>query len=157
MRKKKNAGFTLTEIVVVIAVSGIFFSFVALILANSFNIFGSSKDDYNLFSDIQIIEKYTDLFFNKLNVQGKKLIVSSSQVILADGDNQNQLILYDESIIYRKKQSDSTYQETIHQFKNIQLTIDNPSSKVIVIKMNQNEEIIKENAYHILGGIEWQN
>ena len=47
MKKKNNSGFTLTELVVVMAVSSIFLGMVMVILASSLNLFNKNEKQHS--------------------------------------------------------------------------------------------------------------
>jgi len=87
MKKKNNSGFTLTELVVVMAVSSIFLGMVMVILASSLNLFNKNEKQSNIFSDTVIIDNMANVFIDEINNNGYQLTFDSSNEKVYYGNN----------------------------------------------------------------------
>lgn len=152
MKCKQNKGFTLTEMLVVIAVSGIFLSLIMVILSNSFKIFNNNADDSYLYSDVVVVDDMVSVFIDEVNKNGLHLkydgnlskLYTEDEKNIFEIDETNRLIIMgiDSREQVLKKQTDSLV-------LNINILNDNT---VKFIYINGDEEV-KQTIVYVLGGV----
>ena len=158
MNKPSNKGFTLIEMVVVMAVSGIFISMVMLILASSMNLFTKSKDEKNIFSDTVIIENMFTTFIDEVNNDGEKLLIDlkddEENITYIKSNNGDYIITiyYDENKITMESPKDNPVDENDKQiinkeYSNIEIDV-TKNENVLIIELND-EKLV----YNIIGGV----
>lgn len=152
MKKKNNSGFTLTELVVVMAVSSIFLGMVMVILASSLNLFNKNEKQSNIFSDTVIIDNMSNVFIDEINNNGYSLIFdSSNEKVYYDN---NYLDVDDNSnTIYLKIDSEENKRDENKVYSDITIDIkyiDDNSFSLVYMK---EEKVIKTTVFNVLGGI----
>lgn len=159
MNKPNNKGFTLIEMVVVMAVSGIFISMVMLILASSMNLFTKSKDEKNIFSDTVIIENMFTTFIDEVNNDGEKILIDlkddEENITYIKSNNGDYIITiyYDENKITMESPMDNPAYENDKQivnkeYLNIEIDVNLKNVNVLIINLND-EKLV----YNIIGGV----
>lgn len=152
MKKKNNSGFTLTELVVVMAVSSIFLGMVMVILASSLNLFNKNEKQSNIFSDTVIIDNMANVFIDEINNNGYSLIFDSSNEKIYYGNSY--LDVDDNSnTIYLKIDSEENKRDENKVYSDITIDIkyiDDNSFSLVYMK---EEKVIKTTVFNVLGGI----
>lgn len=149
IKEKNKRGFTLMEIIVVIAISSIFFTVVALILQSSFNIFNNSKADYNDYNNEHLINTSTDTFINKVNLKGNSVVYKeANEIVVIECDDEkieisNSLFIYESAGAQLSKieLTSITVKCSIINTNSLKITISDSSGPT------------SEKIYQIIGGI----
>lgn len=137
---KKNKGFTLIEIIVVIAVCGIFFAISSLIISSSVNLFGTNYSESGNFSDTVLIESIIHKFVSDVNSEGVSLTINNNEI--SDEKNNYVLKINEKNVIYNEDE---------HEYNNVSLEISNKDNLLIVVFKVDGEKI-RRNIYYIVGG-----
>ena len=153
MKLRKKQGFTLMEMIVVIAVTGIFFTITSLILSSSINLFGKNQDQSGNFSDTITVERIVSDFFNTVNSEGLEVTYNEETKTFTSRDNLYVLEILDNLVVETKKIGE-TYDVFDYEYKKIRI-------KIILLSESDNvcfeyyveDELIRKNIYYVIGGI----
>lgn len=149
IKEKNKRGFTLMEIIVVIAISSIFFTVVALILQSSFNIFNNSKADYNDYNNEHLINTSTDTFINKVNLKGNSVVYKeANEIVVIECDDEkieisNSLFIYESAGAQLSK----------IELTSITVKCSIINSNSLKITISDSSVPTSEKIYQIIGGI----
>lgn len=157
MKLRKKQGFTLMEIVVVIAVTSIFFVMTSLILTSSINLFGKNQDQSGNFSDTILVENIVTDFFTNVNSEGLNVTYNETIKKLSSKDDLYVLEIL-ENLVKETEKTDETYEVKDYEYKKIRI-------EIMVLKGSNNicfeyyveNDLIRRNIYYVIGGIECQN
>lgn len=138
---KKNKGFTLIEIIVVIAVCGIFFAISSLIISSSVNLFGTNYSESGNFSDTVLIESIIHKFVSDVNSEGLSLKLENGKIY--DVDNNYVLEITNKKVIYNDDE---------HEYNNVELDISQKNNNLLIVVFKVDGEKIRRNIYYIVGG-----
>lgn len=154
MKKKKNYGFTLTELVVVMAVSSIFLGMVMVILASSLNLFNKNEKQSNIFSDTTVIDNMFSVFIEDVNKNGEELFfdLENEKIYYLDGyididDNINTVYL-------KIEKDDENKRDEKKEYSGISINIEVVDDFNFVVIYKNDEKVIKNTVYKVLGGIQ---
>lgn len=152
IKKVNNKGFTLTELIVVMAVSSIFLGMVIMILSSSFGLFNKNKDDANLFNDAVIIDNMFTTFTDEVNSNEINLIYNKENKTLYDKDNKYKLEITNEKVnMIIPLRADSLKKE--YKDINIDIELINKNSFKVIYK--EDEKVFKTTIFNIIGGISY--
>lgn len=156
MKLKKNQGFTLIEMIVVIAVTGIFFTISGLILSSSMNMFGKNNDQSGNFSDTVLVESVINKFVTDVNSKGLKVEIGSNELTAKEEETiLYQLEINSDKIIYSHA-VDGNIEKDEYEYSSIIIEINKTDSskniQVYFIEKETNKKT-RENIYLIIGGV----
>ena len=145
------------EIVVVIAVTSIFFVMTSLILTSSINLFGKNQDQSGNFSDTILAENIVSDFFTNVNSEGLNVTYNETIKKLSSKDDLYVLEIL-ENLVKETEKTDETYEVKDYEYKKIRI-------EIMVLKDSNNicfeyyveNDLIRRNIYYVIGGIECQN
>lgn len=153
MKLNKKQGFTLIEMIVVIAVTGIFFTISGLILSSSFNMFGKNRDQSGNFSDTVLTENVIHKFMTKINNDG--LSVSVNENVISSSGGKYKISIEEDKIVY--EYTDEYGVTNIDEYEYSMITIEiekinKNSIQVNFIEKKSNDKA-RENIYYVIGGV----
>ena len=158
MKLKKKQGFTLMEMIVVIAVTGIFFTITSLILSSSINLFGKNQDQSGNFSDTITVERIVSDFFNSVNSEGLMVTYDDEAKTFISKNDLDDKVLYkleiSDNLVKETKKLDEIEDVFDYEYKKIRI-------KIILLSESDNvcfeyyveDELIRKNIYYVIGGI----
>lgn len=161
MKLKKNQGFTLIEMIVVIAVTGIFFTISGLILSSSMNMFGKNNDQSGNFSDTVLVESVIHKFIADVNSQGFSVTIDeTNEAKTLTTKNKNDTTWYELQIendkIVCSHAVNGKIEKDEYEYSSITIEINKTNSKkniqVYFIEKETNKKT-RENIYLIIGGV----
>ena len=158
MKLRKKQGFTLMEMIVVIAVTGIFFTITSLILSSSINLFGKNQDQSGNFSDTITVERIVSDFFNTVNSEGLMVTYDDEAKTFISKNDLDDKVLYkleiSDNLVKETKKMDEIEDVFDYEYKKIRI-------KIILLSESDNvcfeyyveDELIRKNIYYVIGGI----
>lgn len=158
MKLRKKQGFTLMEMIVVIAVTGIFFTITSLILSSSINLFGKNQDQSGNFSDTITVERIVSDFFNSVNSEGLMVTYDEEAKTFISKNDLDDKVLYkleiSDNLVKETKKLDEIEDVFDYEYKKIRI-------KIILLSESDNvcfeyyveDELIRKNIYYVIGGI----
>ena len=158
MKLRKKQGFTLMEMIVVIAVTGIFFTITSLILSSSINLFGKNQDQSGNFSDTITVERIVSDFFNTVNSEGLMVTYDDEAKTFISKNDLDDKVLYkleiSDNLVKETKKLDEIEDVFDYEYKKIRI-------KIILLSESDNvcfeyyveDELIRKNIYYVIGGI----
>lgn len=158
MKLRKKQGFTLMEMIVVIAVTGIFFTITSLILSSSINLFGKNQDQSGNFSDTITVERIVSDFFNSVNSEGLMVTYDDEAKTFISKNDLDDKVLYkleiSDNLVKETKKLDEIEDVFDYEYKKIRI-------KIILLSESDNvcfeyyveDELIRKNIYYVIGGI----
>lgn len=158
MKLRKKQGFTLMEMIVVIAVTGIFFTITGLILSSSINLFGKNQDQSGNFSDTITVERIVSDFFNTVNSEGLMVTYDDETKTFISKNDLDDKVLYKleilDNLVKETKKLDEIEDVFDYEYKKIRI-------KIILLSESDNvcfeyyveDELIRKNIYYVIGGI----
>lgn len=153
MKLNKKQGFTLIEMIVVIAVTGIFFTISGLILSSSFNMFGKNRDQSGNFSDTVLTENVIHKFMTKIN--NDRLGVSVIGNVISSNGGKYKISIEEEKIVYEYTDEYGVTNTDEYEYSMITIVIkkiNNNSIQVNFIEKKSNDKA-RENIYYVIGGV----
>ena len=152
MKLRKKQGFTLMEMIVVIAVTGIFFTITSLILSSSINLFGKNQDQSGNFSDTITVERIVSDFFNSVNSEGLMVTYDDEAKTFISKNDLDDKVLYkleiSDNLVKETKKLDEIEDVFDYEYKKIRI-------KIILLSESDNvcfeyyveDELIRKNIY----------
>ena len=162
MKLRKKQGFTLMEMIVVIAVTGIFFTITSLILSSSINLFGKNQDQSGNFSDTITVERIVSDFFNSVNSEGLMVTYDDEAKTFISKNDLDDKVLYkleiSDNLVKETKKLDEIEDVFDYEYKKIRIEIILLSeSDNVCFEYYVEDELIRKNIYYVIGGIECQS
>lgn len=153
MKLNKKQGFTLIEMIVVIAVTGIFFTISGLILSSSFNMFGKNRDQSGNFSDTVLTENVIHKFMTKVNNDGLSVTVSENEI--SSSDNNYKITINEDKIIYMYLDKNGTLNTDEYEYSMITIEIEKINANSIQVNFieKKSNDKARENIYYVIGGV----
>ena len=146
------------EMIVVIAVTGIFFTISSLILSSSINLFGKNQDQSGNFSDTITVERIVSDFFNSVNSEGLMVTYDDEAKTFISKNDLDDKVLYkleiSDNLVKETKRLDEIEDVFDYEYKKIRI-------KIILLSDSDNvcfeyyveDELIRKNIYYVIGGI----
>ena len=146
------------EMIVVIAVAGIFFTITSLILSSSINLFGKNQDQSGNFSDTITVERIVSDFFNSVNSEGLMVTYDDEAKTFISKNDLDDKVLYkleiSDNLVKETKKLDEIEDVFDYEYKKIRI-------KIILLSESDNvcfeyyveDELIRKNIYYVIGGI----
>ena len=146
------------EMIVVIAVTGIFFTITSLILSSSINLFGKNQDQSGNFSDTITVERIVSDFFNSVNSEGLMVTYDDEAKTFISKNDLDDKVLYkleiSDNLVKETKKLDEIEDVFDYEYKKIRI-------KIILLSESDNvcfeyyveDELIRKNIYYVIGGI----
>lgn len=158
MKLRKKQGFTLMEMIVVIAVTGIFFTITSLILSSSINLFGKNQDQSGNFSDTITVERIVSDFFNSVNSEGLMVTYNDEAKTFISKNDLDDKVLYkleiSDNLVKETKKLDEIEDVFDYEYKKIRIEIILLSeSDNVCFEYYVEDELIRKNIYYVIGGI----
>lgn len=158
MKLRKKQGFTLMEMIVVIAVTGIFFTITGLILSSSINLFGKNQDQSGNFSDTITVERIVTDFFNTVNSEGLMVTYDDETKTFISKNDLDDKVLYKleilDNLVKETKKLDEIEDVFDYEYKKIRIIIILLSgSDNVCFEYYVEDELIRKNIYYVIGGI----
>lgn len=158
MKLRKKQGFTLMEMIVVIAVTGIFFTITGLILSSSINLFGKNQDQSGNFSDTITVERIVSDFFNTVNSEGLMVTYDDETKTFISKNDLDDKVLYkleiSDNLVKETKKLDEIEDVFDYEYKKIRIIIILLSeSDNVCFEYYVEDELIRKNIYYVIGGI----
>lgn len=158
MKLRKKQGFTLMEMIVVIAVTGIFFTITSLILSSSINLFGKNQDQSGNFSDTITVERIVSDFFNSVNSEGLMVTYDDEAKTFISKNDLDDKVLYkleiSDNLVKETKKLDEIEDVFDYEYKKIRIEIILLSeSDNVCFEYYVEDELIRKNIYYVIGGI----
>lgn len=158
MKLRKKQGFTLMEMIVVIAVTGIFFTITGLILSSSINLFGKNQDQSGNFSDTITVERIVSDFFNTVNSEGLMVTYDDEAKTFISKNDLDDKVLYkleiSDNLVKETKKLDEIEDVFDYEYKKIRIEIIILSeSDNVCFEYYVEDELIRKNIYYVIGGI----
>lgn len=158
MKLRKKQGFTLMEMIVVIAVTGIFFTITSLILSSSINLFGKNQDQSGNFSDTITVERIVSDFFNTVNSEGLMVTYDDKAKTFISKNDLDDKVLYkleiSDNLVKETKKLDEIEDVFDYEYKKIRIEIIILSeSDNVCFEYYVEDELIRKNIYYVIGGI----
>lgn len=158
MKLRKKQGFTLMEMIVVIAVTGIFFTITSLILSSSINLFGKNQDQSGNFSDTITVERIVSDFFNSVNSEGLMVTYDDEAKTFISKNDLDDKVLYkleiSDNLVKETKKLDEIEDVFDYEYKKIRIEIILLSeSDSVCFEYYVEDELIRKNIYYVIGGI----
>lgn len=158
MKLRKKQGFTLMEMIVVIAVTGIFFTITSLILSSSINLFGKNQDQSGNFSDTITVERIVSDFFNSVNSKGLMVTYDDEAKTFISKNDLDDKVLYkleiSDNLVKETKKLDEIEDVFDYEYKKIRIEIILLSeSDNVCFEYYVEDELIRKNIYYVIGGI----
>ena len=146
---QKKSGFTLVELIVTIAITGIFLGMVTVFLGSSLNLFGGAKKESTLYADASKIVFTFDKFIDKVNKDGVDIIYSEG--LLKTKDEKNSLS-YSNLQIEAKIDGIIVSTDKVDKLSVEVVKRENEANIGLIIR-DSNNKIIRTKVYYIIGGI----
>ena len=141
------------EMIVVIAVTGIFFTITGLILSSSINLFGKNQDQSGNFSDIITVERIISDFFDSVNSEGLSVACDGQTKTFISENDLYVLEIFD-NLVKETKKMNETYNIFDYEYKKIRIEIIILSeSDNVCFEYYVEDELIRKNIYYVIGGI----
>ena len=158
MKLRKKQGFTLMEMIVVIAVTGLFFTITSVILSSFITLFGKNQDQSGNFSDSITVERIVSDFFNTVNSEGLMVTYDDEAKTFISKNDLDDKVLYkleiSDNLVKETKKLDEIEDVFDYEYKKIRI-------KIILLNDSDNvcfeyyveDELIRKNIYYVIGGI----
>jgi prepilin-type N-terminal cleavage/methylation domain-containing protein len=150
---KKYEGFTLTELIVVIAMGSVFFALVFHLINHSYEIFNSFDIKSLNYLEEVTINKTIDSFTCKVNKnKDYDLLIDSEEevVYLKIIDSNNNLV--EELIIYQDHLSYGDYEYYFKEYK-LNIVYNPEFNKYFIIEYRKDESVVHREVFYIVRGI----
>ena len=146
------------EMIVVIAVTGIFFTITSLILSSSINLFGKNQDQSGNFSDTITVERIVSDFFNSVNSKGLMVTYDDEAKTFISKNDLDDKVLYkleiSDNLVKETKKLDEIEDVFDYEYKKIRIEIILLSeSDNVCFEYYVEDELIRKNIYYVIGGI----
>ena len=146
------------EMIVVIAVTGIFFTITSLILSSSINLFGKNQDQSGNFSDTITVERIVSDFFNSVNSEGLMVTYDDEAKTFISKNDLDDKVLYkleiSDNLVKETKKLDEIEDVFDYEYKKIRIEIILLSeSDNVCFEYYVEDELIRKNIYYVIGGI----
>jgi len=146
------------EMIVVIAVTGIFFTITSLILSSSINLFGKNQDQSGNFSDTITVERIVSDFFNSVNSEGLMVTYDDEARTFISKNDLDDKVLYkleiSDNLVKETKKLDEIEDVFDYEYKKIRIEIILLSeSDSVCFEYYVEDELIRKNIYYVIGGI----
>lgn len=152
MTLKKYEGFTLTELIVVIAMGSVFFALVFHLVNHSYEIFNSLDVKSIDYLEEVTINKTIDSLISKVNKNSDlDLLIEKEDVVKFKViDSNNNLI--EELIIYQDHLSYGDYEYYFKEYK-LNIVYNPEFNKYFIIEYYQDVSVVHQEVFYIIRGI----
>lgn len=149
---KKYEGFTLTELIVVIAMGSVFFALVFHLVNHSYEIFNSLDNKSIDYLEEVTINKTIDSLISKVNKNNDLyLLIEKEHVVKFKViDSNNNLI--EELIIYQDHLSYGDYEYYFKEYK-LNIVYNPEFNKYFIIEYYQDVSVVHQEVFYIIRGI----